>query len=450
MTVPTNDVRLSANRSGKGNVIAEANYAGVCKKQKYDTFVFTFNGKTKRAKAGEAVIFDDKSVGTLTVHGTYRAKKNGKTKTIKTKTASKYFKASNYSDGDGATGGQEPTGSANPTQPSTGGAESDMNATSDIKASISFGRNTFDNSYNTNRFIYVFENPVKSKYNWKVTALDNGKLRATLNLADNQKPVIQQTDAHTIYNDDTHYEIITNWLCTDVCLEAYDKSTDKKVFSKTMGYETNPEKILTAPGNIRYGGPYYDRCLQVIDCILEDAGYDEADSIKNNIKTLKEYLFNRLFLCVKYECSMNVKKNLGFFENELYSLTGSGEYLDTQAYDYSKILAYLLGIDAGDCFHSLMVETLIVKRIDPNAVVEVQYITSGELAGHASIKASMKDVSTNTTVEVPVDFSSTKYRGGYDMYESGGREANAMYNDPIWRSYFRGALGTEAAAYYGL
>lgn len=111
------------------------------------------------------------------------------------------------------------------------------------------------------------------------------------------------------------------------------------------------------------------------------------------------------------------------------------------------MLVYLLGVDGGDCTHFQMPETLIVKKINSNAAITAEQITSGELSGHATIKASIKDVSTNKIVEVPVDFSSTKYRGGYDMYESGGREAGAM---STWRSYFCGVSGAEAAAYYGL
>lgn len=152
----------------------------------------------------------------------------------------------------------------------------------------------------------------------------------TLNLKGDNRPSIINSDYHYIFNDETYMEIRTNWQSINICLEAYDKSTGKKVFSKSSGwdYTYGSGRYIVAPENCYYSGPYYNRCMEVIDYILEDSGYDKEDSIKNNIKTIKNYTFNRLFLCVKYNYSMNAKKNLGFFENEMYMLTGSGEYLD--------------------------------------------------------------------------------------------------------------------------
>lgn len=490
-TIPKNGVSMSANRSSKGNVVAEARYTGNAKKQRYTTLVFSYNGAIKQCGINDYVSFPDSKAGTLTVYACYFT--NGKT--VKTTTTSKYIKASNVTSttqpttnpsnptnntgntgnsgntdnsepskgGDNVTGSKDPTNNTGSTQPSTGGGNSsigsgdtgsDMNSTSDIKVEDAFIKDGLDPN-NKNNFIIEFSNPIKSKYNWKVSALDNKRFRKTLNLSDDQKGAILNADYHYGYNDEYHIEIQTNWQCTNICLEAYDKSSGKKVFSKNIGWDyTYTQKYYSvAPGNYYYGGIYYNRCMQVIDYILEGAGYDEEDTVKNNIKTIKSYLFNRWFLCVKYDYSMNAKKNLGFFENKMYlpnPNANSNSYLDPTYYDYSKILAYLLGIDGGDCTHFQMLENLIVKRIDPNATITAEQITSGDLAGHATIKATMKDVSMNQNVEVAVDFSGTKYRGGYDMYESGGREANAMYNDSTWRSFFRGALGSDAAAYYGL
>ncbi len=136
--------------------------------------------------------------------------------------------------------------------------------------------------------------------------------------------------------------------------------------------------------------------------------------------------------------AINLKKEIGFLSNKRQNRTSIGS-LDLNTYDYSWMLASLLGLDGGTCVDFQMIETFVAKYIDPNAIIEHQAL---EGTDHVAIKAS-----TNSG-NVIVDLSVTRYRGGIAQYEQAGRNADGLFNDTNWRSYVSGVLGSDLASEY--
>ncbi len=135
--------------------------------------------------------------------------------------------------------------------------------------------------------------------------------------------------------------------------------------------------------------------------------------------------------------TINWGKNIGFFSNKTQNRTSVGS-LNLDTYDYSWMLASLLGLDGGTCVDFQMIEAFIAKYIDPDATIEHQALNGD----HVAIKAS-----TNSG-NVIVDLSGTKYHGGNAQYDQAGRNADGLFNDTNWRNYVSGVLGSDLASEY--